>query len=122
MPRRAGSGIIAPGICAITSAIPAPDMYSKAWIAAASSRWHWPKSLSAASSDGTAQSATASSRGRGQSFRTAAVMIPSVPSLPTKSWRRQYPVLSLWRRRSPFHTVPSGSTTSSPSTRSRALP
>ena len=39
--------------------------------------------------EATAQSATAASRGRGTSFSTAAVMTPSVPSEPTKSWRRQ---------------------------------
>ncbi len=105
-----------------TKPMPAPDMYSNATSAAGSSACNRPSSAVAARTEASAHSATSRSRGRGASFSTAAVMIPSVPSLPTNSWRRQYPVLSLRSRRSPSHTVPSGSTTSSPSTRSRALP
>ena len=43
----------------------------------------------AAAALGTAHSATSVSVGRGASFSTAAVMMPSVPSAPTNSWRRQ---------------------------------
>ena len=64
-------------------------MYSKAWIAAGSCRCSRLNNSSAASGEPTAHSATAISRGCGYSFSTAAVMMPSVPSLPTNSWRRQ---------------------------------
>ena len=77
---------------------------------------HNTRRSSAACTEGTAQRASARLRGRGTSFRTPAVMMPSVPSAPTKSWRRQYPVLSLRKRRRPFQMLPSGKTTSSPST------
>ncbi len=102
--------------------MPAPDMYSNATSAPGSCVWKRVNKSSAASGEGRAHNATAVSRGRGTSFSTAAVMTPSVPSAPTNNWRRQYPVLSLRNRRSPFHTTPSARTTSSPSTRSRALP
>ena len=65
---------------------------------------------------GTRHRAPRSGRGagRGKSLSTAAVMMPSVPSAPTKSCFRSYPVLSLRRPRRPFQMRPSGSTTSRP--------
>ena len=69
--------------------MPRPDMYSKACTAAGVVRLEAREQASAASGEGTAQSATSVSRGRGANFSTAAVMMPSVPSAPTNSWRRQ---------------------------------
>ena len=40
------------------------------------------------SGEGTPMNAVSTARGRGNSFSTAAVMMPSVPSAPTKMWRR----------------------------------
>ena len=65
--------------------MPCPDISSNALIAAGSCDWKRPNSCSAASGEATAHSATQTSRGRGTSFSTAAVMMPSVPSEPTNS-------------------------------------
>ena len=67
--------------------MPVPDMYSNAWIAAASCSWKRRNSSVAACGEATAQSATSVGGGRGTSLSTAAVMMPSVPSAPTSSWR-----------------------------------
>ncbi len=80
---------MAPGMCLSTKSTPTPDMNSNACTAHGSCAWKRANSSSAASGEATAHSATAVSRGRGASFSTAAVMTPSVPSEPTKSWRRQ---------------------------------
>ena len=71
----------------ITSPMPMPDIYSKARTAPSSAARKRRKSASAASSDGTAQRAVAVSFAAGKSRSTAAVMMPSVPSAPTKRWR-----------------------------------
>ncbi len=68
----------------------------------------------AACMPGTATNAVSIVRGCGNSFRLAAVMIPSVPSAPMKRSRRSYPVLSLRRLDKPSMTRPSASTTSRP--------
>ena len=76
-------------MCFSTNAVPRPDISSNALIAAASCAWKRANNSSASSGEATAQNATAISRGRGASFSTAAVMMPSVPSDPTNNWRRQ---------------------------------
>ena len=65
----------------------APDMYSKARTQPSSAARKRRKSASAASASGTAQKASTSRRGCGTSLSTAAVMMPSVPSAPTKRCR-----------------------------------
>ena len=72
-----------------TSAMPGPDMYSNAWMLPGSWRRKRPNRSSAASGEGTAHNATATSAGAATSLSTAAVMKPRVPSLPTNNWRRQ---------------------------------
>ena len=69
--------------------MPGPDMYSKACTAAGIVRLEAAEQIQRCLGRGTAQNATAVSRGRGTSFSTAAVMMPSVPSEPTNNWRRQ---------------------------------
>ena len=55
----------------------------------ASSRWRASASkATAASSDGNAAHATICAPGKGNSLSVAAVMMPSVPSLPISKWRR----------------------------------
>ena len=80
---------MAPAMCRSTKSVPSPDISSNALIAAGSCDWKRPNRSSAASGEATAHNATQISRGRGTSFSTAAVMMPSVPSEPTNNWRRQ---------------------------------
>ncbi len=74
------------------------------------------KSGTRASADGTAQKAVAVSAGGGTSFNVAAVMMPRVPSEPTKSSSSHSRCCPFFRLFRSFRTRPSASTTSRPST------
>src|SRR5439155_228228 len=71
---------------------------------------------------GIAHSATCWSAGAGKIRNAARVTTPSVPSVPMNNCLRSVPVLFLMYLRRPLSTVPSASTASSPSTRSRVMP
>ena len=79
-------------------------------------------SCTAPRGESTATKAVDIARGRGKSFTTAAVTIPSVPSAPMKSCLVSKPVESLRSAVMPSRISPSGSTTSRPSVSSRVVP
>ncbi len=61
---------------------------SKPVSAASKRRWAMPSSATAAVTLGTRAHAVRRAAGMGYSLSVAAVMMPSVPSLPTIRWRR----------------------------------
>ena len=81
-----------------------------------------PNSSIAASVLGIANKAVSICLGAGNSFKTAEVIIPKVPSLPINSCFKSYPLLSFLKLVKLFHISPLAKTTSIPNTKSRAMP
>lgn len=79
-------------------------------------------SRSTAATSGTAKRNTSCLPGSWVSLRVASVMMPRVPSLPMKSWRRSVPVLFFSSAPLSSSTSPWAVTTWSPSTHWRVRP
>jgi len=79
------SGAAMPGTCRCAISRPRRGMSSKAVSWSPLAARAWAKSAIASSTRERPRKAVSVSRGRGKSFKVAAVMMPSVPSLPMKS-------------------------------------
>ena len=106
----------------LPSSSPILDINSKAVSRSPHSSRVWLNKAKIGSSWGKATKTVVDTFGAGKSFNTALVIIPNVPSAPTKSCFKSYPVLSLRNALNPFQISPLGSTTSKPRTKSRVLP
>jgi hypothetical protein len=82
----------------------------------------WRSSRASDAMSGSAAIAAEGGPGGGCSFSTNRVMMPSVPSEPMNRKRGSSPALFLTRQVSESSTLPSASTTSTPSTESRIVP
>ncbi len=116
------SGSATPGICRRVRSTAMRGINSKELTQSPLPSRSAPSSDTAASGSRTATKAVARDLSAGYSLRQAAVMMPSVPSAPRNSDFTSYPVLSLRSPVSVSSTRPSASTTSRPSTSSRAMP
>ena len=102
---------------------PSPDMYSNACTEAGSCAWNrLNRSERRRAATAPRTSATSTSRGRGTSFSTAAVMMPERALGADEQLAQAIAGVVLAQPPQAVPDLPSGSTTSSPSTRSRALP
>ena len=108
--------------CCSTSLMEYPEINSKAEIESPNSFWAQTRKSSAFCGSATLTRTVTVCVGRGRSRSTAAVTMPSVPSVPIKTCFQSYPALSLRKCRKPFTMLPSGSTTSRPKTKARVMP